>query len=97
MTTTNFNMRLDSEIKEQLSVILADYGLTIPQAFKLFANQIIKTKEVPLTFNWASQPNYVPNAMTEQALHDALSERNTATRYQNNDAMLQAIMSADCE
>lgn len=52
MSSTNFNIRLDTEFKNELSQVLAGYGLTIPQAFKLFGNQIIKTKKVPLTFDW---------------------------------------------
>lgn len=52
MTSTNFNMRLDTEFKNELSQVLANYGLTIPQAFKLFGNQVIKTRKVPLTFDW---------------------------------------------
>lgn len=52
MASTNFNMRLDSDFKNELSQVLANYGLTIPQAFKLFGNQVIKTRKVPLTFDW---------------------------------------------
>lgn len=55
MSSTNFNMRLDTEFKNELSQVLANYGLTIPQAFKLFGNQVIKTKKVPLTFDWDSE------------------------------------------
>ncbi|WP_148704257.1 type II toxin-antitoxin system RelB/DinJ family antitoxin [Taylorella asinigenitalis] len=27
------------------------YGLTVPQAFKLFANQVVRTRVVPLEIN----------------------------------------------
>ncbi len=36
--------RLEAELKEQVTPILEDYGLTMPQAFKLFLNQIVKLK-----------------------------------------------------
>ncbi|WP_369529894.1 type II toxin-antitoxin system RelB/DinJ family antitoxin, partial [Acinetobacter lwoffii] len=43
MSAVNFNMRLEAELKEKVTPILEDYGLTMPQAFKLFLNQIVKT------------------------------------------------------
>ena len=52
----NFNMRLEAELKEQVTPILEDYGLTMPQAFKLFLNQIVKTKAIPLSFDYAREP-----------------------------------------
>lgn len=59
MTAVNFNMRLDSELKEQATVVLENYGLSVPQALKLFLNQVVKTNSVPLTFDWGK------NATTE--------------------------------
>lgn len=53
MAISNFNMRFDADTKKQLDSVLATYGLTTPQAFKLFANQVIKTKKVPLSFDYA--------------------------------------------
>ena len=39
MASSNFNMSFDPELRKQFTEIVADYGLTAPQAFKLFANQ----------------------------------------------------------
>ena len=58
----NFNMRLEAELKEQVTPILEDYGLTMPQAFKLFLNQIVKTKAIPLSFDYAREPDLTPKA-----------------------------------
>ena len=55
MSAVNFNMRLEVELKEQVTPILKDYGLTMPQAFKLFLNQIVKTKTIPLSFDYARE------------------------------------------
>ncbi len=60
MSSTNLNMRIDVETKEKLTEVLQDYGLTVPQAFKLFANQIIKTRQIPISFDW-SQPSQEHN------------------------------------
>lgn len=51
-------MRLDSELKDKVTPILADYGLTMPQAFKLFLNQIAKTKTIPLSFDYAAETEF---------------------------------------
>lgn len=53
--SANFNMNFDPVVKQQFAEILAEYGLTVPQAFKLFANQVIKTKAVPLSFDWKAK------------------------------------------
>ena len=55
MSAVNFNMRLEAELKEKVTPILEDYGLTMPQAFKLFLNQIVKTKTIPLSFDYARE------------------------------------------
>lgn len=41
--SNNFNMSFDPATKEQFAKVVGEYGLTVPQAFKLFANQVIKT------------------------------------------------------
>ncbi len=88
MTATNFNMRIDSHTKEQFTAVLADYGLTMPQAIKLFANQVIKTKQVPLSFDWA---NNTPNEVTQQAMQEALNRTDFSESYATPDEALQAI------
>ena len=62
MSAVNFNMRLEAELKEQVTPILEDYGLTMPQAFKLFLNQIVKTKAIPLSFDYAREPVLTPKS-----------------------------------
>lgn len=56
MSTTNFNMRFDIDTKKQLDKVLAEYGLTTPQVLSYLQNQIINTRKVPLSFDWA-EPN----------------------------------------
>ncbi|MBR4877870.1 MAG: type II toxin-antitoxin system RelB/DinJ family antitoxin, partial [Rhodocyclaceae bacterium] len=62
MSTNNFNMSFDAATRQAFADVLADYGLTVPQAFKLFANQVIKTGVVPLSFDWREkQPQRAPS------------------------------------
>lgn len=76
MSTKNFNMRLDADTKKQLDSVLASYGLTTPQVFKLLANQIVKTRKVPLSFDWVE-----PNIETQKAMREALNRTDFTESY----------------
>jgi addiction module RelB/DinJ family antitoxin len=47
MSAVNFNMRLEEDLRDNANHIFEEYGLTMPQAFKLFLNQVVKTRTVP--------------------------------------------------
>lgn len=64
MTTTNYNIRLDKELKDKAFSVFESYGLTPSQAIKLFLNQVADTNTVPLSFDY--QP--APSTSTLQAL-----------------------------
>lgn len=55
MSYTNFNMRLDNNLRGRAYPILAQYGLTPSQAVRMFFNQIAETGKVPLSFDWANK------------------------------------------
>lgn len=63
MTTANYNIRLDQELKERAFSVLESYGLTPSQAIKLFLHQVAKTNTVPLSFYYQA----VPNLITEES------------------------------
>lgn len=68
MSYTNFNMRLDDDLRASAYPVLEQYGLTPSQAVRMFFNQIAKTGEVPLSFDWASR---IPNNITVAAIKAA--------------------------
>lgn len=53
MSYSNFNMRLDDNLRNSAYPVLEKYGLTPSQAVKMFFNQIAQTGKVPLSFDWA--------------------------------------------
>ena len=59
MTTSNYNIRLDQELKERAFSVLESYGLTPSQAIKLFLNQVAETNTVPLSFDYQAVPNVI--------------------------------------
>ncbi len=66
MTTTNYNIRLDKDLKDRAFSVFESYGLTPSQAIKLFLNQVADTNAVPLSFDY--QPT--PNAQTIAAMKE---------------------------
>lgn len=57
MSTTNYNVRLDQDLKDRAFSVIESYGLTPSQAIRLFLNQIADTNEVPLSFNYQPKLN----------------------------------------
>lgn len=64
MATTNYNIRLDQDVKDKAFSVFEGYGLTPSQAIKLFLNQVADTNSIPLSFDY--QPK--PSTSTLQAL-----------------------------
>ena len=60
MSTTNYNIRLDQELKEKAFSVFESYGLTPSQAIKLFLNEVAETNTVPLSFDYHSKPRNSP-------------------------------------
>ena len=91
MSAVNFNMRLETELKEQVTPILEDYGLTMPQAFKLFLNQIVKTKAIPLSFDYARETALTPKAAAKllQSLKEI--ESGEYTEYETVEEAIRAM------
>jgi RHH-type rel operon transcriptional repressor/antitoxin RelB len=69
MTTTNYNIRLDQDLKDRSFSVLESYGLTPSQAIRLFLNQVADTNAVPLSFDY--QPKL--NAQTVAAIEEVAS------------------------
>ena len=57
MTTTNYNIRLDQELRDDAFAVFESYGLTPSQAIKLFLTQVAQTNSVPLSFEYQAISN----------------------------------------
>ena len=86
MSSSNFNMRLDDDLRASVYPILEQYGLTPSQAVRMFFNQIAKTGKVPLTFDWA---NPLPNHATLAAVEEF--KNGTGTSYGSAEAAMRAM------
>lgn len=87
MTTTNYNIRIDQDLKDRSFSVLESYGLTPSQAIRLFLNQVADTNTVPLSFDY--QPTLSASTLkamielesghyTESSLEELLELKNHA-------------------
>lgn len=84
MSHTNFNMRLENDLRASAYSVLEEYGITPSQAVRMFFNQIAKTGKIPLTFDWAEN---IPNQETIAAIEAV--ERGEVTSYENATSALK--------
>ena len=91
MSAVNFNMRLEEDLRDNANHIFEEYGLTMPQAFKLFLNQIVKTKTIPLSFDYARETALTPKAAAKllQSLKEI--ENGEYTEYETVEEAIQAM------
>ena len=82
MATTNYNIRIEQELRDRAFSVFERYGLAPSQAIKLFLNQVADTHH-------AGRRENIPNAVTRQALEEARAEQEhpTAPRYTLEEAM----------
>lgn len=64
MSNSVVRARIDEQIKEEASVVLASMGLTVSDAFRILLTKIAKEKAFPF------EP-LVPNKKTIEAMRDA--------------------------
>lgn len=75
MATTNYNIRIDQDLRDRAFSVFESYGLAPAQAIKLFLNQVADTRTIPLSFTYnADKPDnrfQIPNATTLAAIQEA--------------------------
>jgi RHH-type rel operon transcriptional repressor/antitoxin RelB len=52
MTTENYNIRLEQELKNRAFAVIESFGLSPAQAIRLFLKQTAETNIIPLTFDY---------------------------------------------
>ena len=78
--------RIDEQIKEEATVVLASMGLTVSDAFRLMLTRIAKEKALPF------EP-LVPNAETIAAMKEA--RRGRLKSFDSVDALLEDLNEED--
>ena len=92
MATTNYNIRIEQDLRDKAFAVLEDYGLAPAQVIKLFLKQVADTQTVPLSFNHHQHKTYnIPSAATLQAIEEAKTERQNAQTYATFEEAMQHL------
>jgi DNA-damage-inducible protein J len=74
METTNVNIRIDKELKEQAEVFFNELGLNMSSAFNIFVRQSLRQGKIPFELSLVADPFY--SATNMAILHQSLQEAN---------------------
>ena len=92
MSTINYNIRLDQDLRDRAFAVFESYGLSPSQAIKLFLNQVADTRAIPLSFTHHADKS--PNTVTARAMREAIENRRNGTLgegYTDLDALARDI------
>lgn len=73
MPTSNLNIRIDEDLKNQAKAILEGYGISPSQAVKMLFLELVATRKFPLNLSYqADYPpsNHQPNHQTILAMQE---------------------------
>ena len=71
--TTNLNIRIDRELKEQAETFFSELGLNMSSAFNIFVRQSLRQGKIPFELSLSSDPYYNPAnmAVLRQSIREA--------------------------
>ena len=90
MTTTNLNIRIDTELKKNVEEIFSALGLTTSAAFNIFAKAVVRKKGIPFDLSLNT-----PNADTLAAIAEVEEMKKNPAKgrtYKNVDEMFEDIL-----
>jgi len=70
--TTNLNIRMDKELKEQAEVFFGELGLNMSSAFNIFVRQALRQGKIPFEISIVADPFYSKTNMA--ALRRSMQE-----------------------
>ena len=65
MATTNVNIRMDSDLKQQFETFCNDVGMSMTTAFTIYAKKVVAEHRIPFEIG-----TEVPNAQTQEAIEE---------------------------
>ena len=72
--TTNLNIRIDKELKEQAECFFRELGLNMSSAFSIFVRQSLRQGKIPFEISLAADPFYSSTNMA--VLRKSIQEAN---------------------
>lgn len=86
--TTNINIRMDKELKEQAESLFSELGMNMTTAFNIFLRQSVRQGKIPFEVSLNT-----PNAITISAMQEAekISRNPITKRYSNFSELLTEV------
>lgn len=81
MATTNINVRVDSELKQEAEALFDDLGLNMSAAITMFLKSAVSHDGIPFEVKRA-----VPNEQTKAALAEYEDMKNHPEKYKRYDS-----------
>jgi DNA-damage-inducible protein J len=72
--TTNLNIRIDKELKEQAEIFFSELGLNMSSAFNIFVRQSLRQGKIPFELSIVADPFYSSTNMS--VLRKSIQEAN---------------------
>ncbi|PMS34977.1 DNA-damage-inducible protein J [Trinickia symbiotica] len=85
--TTDVRARIEPELKKEAADVLAQNGLTISEAFRLFLRQVVMTRGLPFEVR-------IPDETTLRALRESEEMRGRA-RYRSSEDLFDDLDKKD--
>ena len=87
MSTVSVNLRMDSEIKNQLEDFCKDVGLSMSAVFTIYAKKIIAENKIPFEITGSK-----PNKETLNAFEEAKDIVAHAEKYSSAQEMIEDVL-----
>jgi len=87
--STNVNIRIDKDLKEQAECFFNELGLNMSSAFNIFVRQSLRQGKIPFEISIVSDPYFNPANMA--VLHKSIQEANEGKFVRKTLEELQAM------
>ena len=87
--TSNYTIRLDTELRREAEALFSDLGMSLATAFQIFLKQAIQEQGLPFPVK-KKQPNKVTLAAMKEAIE--IAESPDAKTYSSASEMMKDIL-----
>ena len=84
MTMTNINVRMESDLKQNIEAIFNNLGLTTTAAFNIFAKAVVRHNGIPFELVLEK-----PNNVTRSAIEETLQEKNLHGPFKSVEELME--------
>ncbi len=86
--TSNYTIRLDTELRKEAEALFADLGMSLATAFQIFLKQVIQEQGLPFPVK-KKQPNKTTLAAMEEAIR--LADDPKTRRFATVDELMEDL------